>query len=296
MKHKVRIAPSPTGRLHIGTIRTAYHNWLIAKQNPESTFLVRIDDTDLERSQPELIQPIFDTLTELGLDWDYTFKQSERFDRYTQVAKQLVLKGIATEDDGCIRLNKNHNFGLGTCVWKDTITGLKVANDQIVDYAQNQVIMKSDGSPAYNFASTVDDYDERVTWIVRGVDHISNTYKQALIWRMLNVLNYENDDDTVDIPLFTHVGLVCHKTGKKLSKRDSDDIDLGDVSNEALLNYVLRLGWSPKEDNKSNNIIPQDKAIKLFIDGGNLKSNNAKIDLEKLAWYNKKYNHLLKLA
>ena len=295
MKHIVRIAPSPTGRLHIGTIRTAYHNWLIANQNPESKLIVRIDDTDLNRSQEELIKPIFDSLYTLGLNYDKTFRQSERFGRYKQVAKQLVLKGIAVEDDGCIRLNKDHNFGIGTCVWKDTITGLKPASNQIVEYAQNQVIMKSDGSPAYNFASTVDDYDEKVTWIVRGVDHISNTYKQVLIWRMLNVVNFEEAEDTVDIPLFTHVGLVCHKTGKKLSKRDSDEINLEGVSPEALLNYVLRLGWSPKKDTKENNIIDKEKAIKLFLNEGNIKSNNAKIDLNKLDWYTKKYNNILQV-
>ena len=146
--------------------------------------------------------------------------------------------------------------------------------------------MKSDGSPAYNFASTVDDYDEDVTWIVRGVDHISNTYKQTLIWKLLN----ESFVIEKDLPKFTHVGLVCHSSGKKLSKRDSDEIDLSNISNDALLNYILRLGWSPKEDNKSNNIINKEKAIKLFINGGSMKSNNAKLDLNKLAWYNKKYN------
>lgn len=288
MKHIVRIAPSPTGRLHIGTIRTAYHNWLVSKQNPESKLIVRIDDTDLNRSQEELIQPIFDSLSELGLDYDKTFRQSERFGRYAVVAKALVSTGWAVEDDGCIRLNKDADFKW-TCDWEDTITGLKQSSPQIEEYAQNQVIMKSDGSPAYNFASIVDDYDERVTWIIRGVDHISNTYKQALLWEIVgHVL-----DDVIPLPLWTHVGLVCHKSGKKLSKRDSDDIELGDVSSEALLNYVLRLGWSPKEDTKANNIIDKDKAIKLFLNEGNIKSSNAKIDLNKLAWYNKKYKHIL---
>jgi len=288
MKHIVRIAPSPTGRLHIGTIRTAYHNWLIAQQNPESQFIVRIDDTDLERSQPELIQPIFDTLSDLGLNYDKTFKQSERFDRYTQLAEKLIELGYAFRDDGCVRLDviTTANYG---CTWEDDITGFKESNEQIDEYSRTQVIMKSDGSPAYNFASTVDDYDEGVTWIVRGVDHISNTYKQALIWRILE----EVEQKGLDFPSCSHVGLVCHKTGKKLSKRDSDDIELGDVSNEALLNYVLRLGWSPKEDTKANNIIDRDKAIRLFIDEGNLKSNNAKIDLHKLDWYTKKYKNIL---
>jgi len=288
MKHIVRIAPSPTGRLHIGTIRTAYHNWLISKQNPESQLIVRIDDTDLKRSQPELINTIYDSLSALGLDYDKTFKQSERFGRYTQVAKALILDGFAVEDDGCIRLKADALVD-ESCEWEDTITGKKPSNEQIDGYAKGQVIMKSDGSPAYNFASTVDDYDENVTWIVRGVDHISNTYKQSLIWRVLNIIFVEDKP----LPLFTHVGLVCHSTGKKLSKRDSDEIDLTGVSSEALLNYVLRLGWSPKEDTKANNIIDREKAVRLFLNEGNIKSSNAKIDLNKLDWYKKKYNHIL---
>lgn len=291
MKHIVRIAPSPTGRLHIGTIRTAYHNWLISKQNPESQLIVRIDDTDLNRSQPELTQAIFDSLSTLGLDYDKTFKQSERFGRYTQMAKRFVILGYAIEDDGCIRLNKDNEIVANMpCDWEDTITGHKPSNDQIDDYSKGQVIMKSDGSPAYHFASVVDDWDEEVTWIVRGVDHISNTYKQALLYRLVSSAL---DESTDYLPLFTHVGLVCHKSGKKLSKRDSDEINLDGVSSEALLNYVLRLGWSPKEDTKANNIIDREKAVKLFLKEGNIKSNNAKIDLNKLDWYTKKYRHIL---
>jgi len=283
--HKVRIAPSPTGKLHIGTIRTAYHNWLISKQSPDSTFLVRIDDTDLERSQPELIQPIFDTLTALGLDWDDTFHQSDRFDLYTEYSNKLIERGYAFKDDGCVRLKKE-SLSDFSCDWTDTISGDKKSNEQIDEYAKSQVIMKSDGSPAYNFASTVDDYTEQITWIVRGVDHISNTYKQALIFRIL----FEIDDYGDCTPDFTHVGLVCHKTGKKLSKRDSDEMNLEGINTDALLNYVLRLGWSPTEDTKANNIIDKDKAIDLFLSGGKMKSNNAKIDLDKLAWYDKKYS------
>lgn len=280
MKHILRIAPSPTGKLHIGTIRTAYHNWLIAQQHPESKLIVRIDDTDLERSQPELIQPIFDTLKELGMDYDITFKQSSRFNRYRSVANELVRLGFAKVDDGCIRLNID-SLSQFSCDWTDEVTGDKKSNTQIDEFAKTQVIMKSDGSPAYNFASVVDDNDTGVTWIVRGVDHIANTYKQVLIYRILQAED--------NIPLFSHVGLVCHKTGKKLSKRDSDEINIEGINTEAFLNYVLRLGWSPKEDTKVNNIINRQRAIELFLDGGKMKANNAKIDLDKLEWYNKKY-------
>lgn len=278
IKHNVRIAPSPTGRLHLGTIRTAYFNWLISKQNPDNTLLVRIDDTDLNRNQDDMIKPIFDTLDWLGLDYDKTFKQSSRFDRYREVANNWLDKGIAIKDDGCIRLNP---FSLSKdSDWVDTITGDKEASDDLINLANTQVLIKSDGSPAYNFASVIDDVDYDITWIVRGVDHIPNTYKQVKLFRLLGA----------NIPLFTHVGLVCHTNGSKLSKRDSDAIDLTNISPDALLNYILRLGWSPREDTKKNNIIDKDRAIELFLGGGNIKSSNAKIDLDKLNWYNKKYN------
>lgn len=288
MIHKVRIAPSPTGRLHIGTIRCAYHNWLIAQQHPDSKFLVRIDDTDLERSQTELIQPVFDALTKLGLNWDYTFHQSERFDVYSNMANMLVDKGYAVKDDGCIRLNAE-TLSDFSCDWEDTLSGHKPSNDQIDEFAKNQVIIKSDGSPVYNFASAVDDLLERVTWIVRGADHISNTYKQAIIFRLL--IHLSQSDVPYTMPLFSHVGLVCHASGKKLSKRDSDEMNLEGINVDALLNYVLRLGWSPTEDTKANNIIDKDKAIALFLDGGSMRASNAKIDLEKLKWYDKKYSN-----
>ncbi len=291
--HIVRIAPSPTGRLHIGTIRTAYHNWLIAQQTPNSELIVRIDDTDLERSQEDLIEPIFDSLSALGITFDRTFRQSEKFHIYPQYVQYFLLRGWAIEDDGCVRLNKDHNqIKKLTCDWYDTVTGEKLSTQQIDDFAKSQVIQKSDGSPTYNFASTVDDYESEVTWIVRGVDHISNTYKQVLIYKLLFIM----DEEPIALPKFTHVGLVCHKTGKKLSKRDSDDIDLSDIDNDALLNYVLRLGWSPIQDNKANNIIDREKAIRLFLDEGNIKSSNAKIDLDKLAWYNKKYKAMARAA
>ena len=124
MKHIVRIAPSPTGMLHIGTIRTAYFNWLIAQQNPESKFIVRIDDTDLNRSKASLIQPIFETLDDLGLDWDSAFKQSDRFKRYRDMAAYLVSMKYAKIEDGCVRLNKSR-ISFFSCAWRDEITGFK---------------------------------------------------------------------------------------------------------------------------------------------------------------------------
>ena len=286
MKHTVRIAPSPSGSLHLGTIRMVYFNWLIAKQNKDSKLIVRIDDTDANRCKPELIQPIFDTLEWLGMDFDITFNQSSRYNRYTEIANILLDLGIAKRDDGCIRLDntKLDNF---SCDWQDTLSGDKISNEHFDTLAKNQVIIKSDGTPVYHFASTVDDFDSEITWIVRGVDHIGNTYNHSLLWRILvHALKTE-----IELPLFTHVGLVCHKTGAKISKRDSDSMNLTELNPDALLNYVLRLGWSPQQDDKSNNIIDKDKAIKLFLEAGNMRSANSKIDLIKMAWYNKKYSN-----
>jgi glutamyl/glutaminyl-tRNA synthetase len=135
---------------------------------------------------------------------------------------------------------------------------------------------------AYNFASAVDDIDMGVTWVVRGTDHIVNTFKQAKIYSLLDA----------DLPQYSHVGLLTHMSGKKYSKRDSDQLDLSNYHPDAVLNFILRLGWSPRQDDKGNNIINRNKAIDLFLNGGKMRAPNCKVDLNKLDWYNKKYNHI----
>lgn len=274
-----RLAPSPTGKVHIGTLRTLYHNWLAARALG-GKFIFRIDDTDLERSRKELIDPLFKAIDWLGLDYDETFKQSDRFDMYRSIAEGLVKNQLAIEDNGCIRLNKKYASQF-SANWRDSLTGFKQSNENIMDFASTQVIIKSDGSPTYNFATVIDDAQTGITHLIRGVDHISNTYKQVLLYNILGRV----------IPKFYHVGLVCHKSGKKLSKRDSDALNLENYHPDAVLNYILRLGWSPKEDNKQNNIIKKDRAIKMFFNEGKMKAANAKIDLNKLQWYDKKYRN-----
>lgn len=282
-KHIVRIAPSPTGKLHLGTLRTAYFNWLIANQNADSKFIVRIDDTDLNRSQDDLIQPIYDTLTHYGLDWDITFKQSDRFDRYLSIAQDLIDRGFAHKKDGAIMIKMSLVMGIN---WFDTLLGPKVAPPDQYMLLNNQVIIKSDGSPAYNFASAIDDIDYGVTWVVRGTDHIVNTHKQVLFYKLLEH----------PTPIYSHVGLLCHmKTGKKISKRDSDQLGLDNYNPDAVLNFILRLGWGPTKDDKSTNIITRDRAIKMFLIDGKMRSPNCKVDLNKLDWYNKKYNGINKI-
>lgn len=284
MKHIVRIAPSPTGDLHIGTLRTTYFNWLIANQNDESQFIVRIDDTDLNRSQDELIQPIYNTLINYGLHWDLTFKQSDRFEVYQNIAQMLIDYGDAKViGGGAVALNVDW-MNANSLNWSDTISGLKHSNNpKLLSDIFSQVIIKSDGSPTYNFASAVDDMDYGITWVIRGTDHIINTTKQMVFYNLLEK----------PLPLFTHVGLVCHKDGKKFSKRDSDALDLSQYNPDAVLNYVLRLGWSPSKDDKSTNIITKDRAIQMFLADGKMRTPNSKFDLVKLKWYNKKYGNRL---
>jgi glutamyl-tRNA synthetase len=240
----------------------------------------------LNRSQDDLIQPIFDTLRNYGLNWDIVFRQSTRFDRYQTLAQRLIDSGRAIRKDGAIMLNNAHAFSLDSdnsdIKWNDTITGPKVFISPQLDFSvRNQVIIKSDGSPTYNFASAVDDIDYGVTWVVRGTDHIVNTHKQIIFYHLFDA----------DLPLYSHVGLVCHSSGKKYSKRDSDGLDLSQYDNDAVLNYILRLGWSPKQDDKTNNIIPKDKAVDMFLSGGKMRAPNCKFDLKKLQWYDKKYRH-----
>tara|TARA_R110000850_G_scaffold142646_4_gene264745 strand:- start:1284 stop:2153 length:870 start_codon:yes stop_codon:yes gene_type:complete len=281
-KHIVRVAPSPTGMLHIGTLRTMYFNWLIANQNDDSKLILRIDDTDLSRSMDSMIKPIYDTIGVYGLHYDITFKQSDNFATYKMFADKLVLDGYADYDDGAIRLTNTFGYDVNMNLdWKDTITGDKKCTPDVFAAASTQVIMKSDGSPTYNFASAIDDMTHGVTWVVRGTDHIVNTFKQIIFYRLFDK----------PIPLHSHVGLLCDiSSGKKYSKRDSDLLDLSKYNVDAVLNFILRLGWSPTKDDKSNNIIPRDKAIKMFLADGKMRAPNCKVDLNKLDWYNKKYN------
>lgn len=279
MKHILRICPSPTGVMHLGTLRTAYFNWLVANQNDDSQLILRIDDTDLSRSKDELTQPIYDTLNHYGLNYDITFKQSSRFSRYIEIADRFINLGFAIKDGNAIRMKFDANNDFFD--WTDTITGDKKISDDISNIVKNQIIIKSDGSPSYNFASAIDDIDYGVTWVIRGTDHITNTFRQIIFYKLLGN----------QLPLYSHVGLLCHFSGKKFSKRDSDSLDLSSFNNDAILNFILRLGWSPKQDDKTNNIINRDKAIKLFLDGGNLRAPNCKVDLVKLKWYNKKYKN-----
>ena len=268
--HHTRIAPSPTGDMHIGTARTAYFNYLAARGSG-GTFTLRIDDTDLQRSKPEHVDVIKQTMEFLGMEYDNIIYQSNNFELYKDTASDLISSGMAEENEGAIRLTTEIEQPKGPV---------------------KLVLMKSDGSPSYHFASVVDDWYSSVNYIIRGVDHESNEVKHRLIWDILNGI-YASA--SVEFPKLDHVGLVF-KGKKKLSKRDGAASMLGyrdgNYHAEALLNYMLRMGWGPKVDNKENSIIPKAKAINMFLTEGAMKKSPARLDQNKLDWFNKKYYNM----
>ena len=278
---KLRIAPSPTGKLHIGNARTALFNWLYAKAN-NGTFLVRIDDTDTERSTEEFKNDIIQNFRWLGIDWDEgvdiggphgEYKQSLRFDRYQEVANQLLSEGLAYEDDGAVRFKVPDG---GSIEFKDYVRGDMSFN---LSDVEDFVILRSDKSPTYHLASTVDDIDYGITIIARGEDILSSTPKHILIMQALNS----------DLPDFCHLPLLFGPDGKKLSKRHGDTSveafrDKG-ILQEAMFNYLCLLGWSPGNDLEK---FDSELAVEKF-DLQNVLPNSAIFDEKKLLWLNGLY-------
>ena len=277
---KLRIAPSPTGELHIGNARTALFNWLYARKH-NGKFLLRIDDTDVERSTPEFQKNIIEGLEWLGIDWDEGFnkesstsyKQSDRFDRYEKIALYLVEKGLAYEDDGAIRFKVEENKNI---YFEDYIRGdMNFNTNDIEDF----VILRSDKTPTYHLASTVDDIDYEISIIARGEDILSSTPKHIMIMEALDA----------KIPDFCHLPLLFGPDGKKLSKRHGDTSvssfrDQGILAN-AMFNYMSILGWSPGDDLE---IFQREVAIDNF-DLKNVLPNPAIFDTVKLLWMNGQY-------
>ena len=277
MIYTTRIAPSPTGDFHIGTARTAYFNWLAAKASG-GRFLLRIDDTDTARNDPASIAVIYDSLDWLGLKPDAIFRQSGRINRYARVAADLFDQGLAMRADNGAILIKN---GASTS-WHDMIQGNRDPGAAAHDLACNQVLIKADGQAVYHFASVVDDIDMGVNLVIRGMDHDTNTWRHAGLYAALGA----------DLPVFAHVGLMT-QGGKKISKRDDaasllryrdDGIDA-----DAMLNFLLRIGWSPYQDDKSTSLIGRDRAVEMFLDHGKMRSSPAALDLAKLHSFDRKY-------
>jgi glutamyl-tRNA synthetase len=292
---KVRFAPSPTGALHIGGARTALFNWLQARHDG-GTLLLRIEDTDRERSTEQNVAQILDALTWLELDWDEgPVSQVARADRHQEVLSELLERGLAyrsnaTADDvraykaehgadkgfrgepetsGAVRLRVPE----GATTVRDLIRGDTVFQHVHLD---DPVIARGDGTVLYNFAVAVDDHDAGVTHVIRGDDHLSNTPKQMLVFEALGA----------EPPVYAHLPLIHGPDGKKLSKRHGaasvqELRDLGYLP-EAVRNYLSLLGWGPEDE---TTVMSTEELVKRF-DVSRVQRNPARFDEQKLRWLN----------
>ena len=273
MSVRVRMAPSPTGFLHIGGVRTFLFNWLFARGHGGET-LLRIENTDTSREVSEATEQIQRSLRWLGIDWDgpVTF-QLDAMERCRELARQLVASGHAYEDEGAIRFRMPDE---GTTGWDDAIRGrIDFPNDQLEDV----VIVRSDGRATYNFASPVEDMDDRITHVIRGVDHVSNTPKQIQI---LRALGYEP-------PVYAHAPDILGEDGKKLSTRHGaqsvDDFRAAGYVPEALVNFLALLGWAPDGE---TTIMSRDELVDRFS-LERVGASPATFDYRKLEWMNGVY-------
>jgi len=307
MKPRLRFAPSPTGQLHLGGARTALSNYLYAKKNG-GQFLVRIEDTDLERSKKEHIDQICDSLQWLGLNWDEELVyQSKRGESYNNSLEDLLSSGKAyrcfaskeeleqirkeagsyhysglwrnkSDNDINIELEKKTPFTIrlrspndGHTVFNDMIYGnISISNSEIDDF----IIARSDGSPVYNFTNVIDDQNMNITHVVRGEDHISNTPKQILIYKAFSW----------EPPIFAHLPMILGEDKKRLSKRHGATgvqsyRDEG-FQPESLLNYLALLGWNPGTEEE---IMDLDQLVSKF-DISKVQKKAAVFDQKKLNW------------
>jgi glutamyl-tRNA synthetase len=273
MAVRVRIAPSPTGLLHIGTARTALFNWLYA-QHEDGEFRLRIENTDTSREVAEAVDQIQDSLLWLGLDWDgsHTF-QLDRMDDCRRVADELVAAGKAYEDDGAIRFRMPDE---GITAWQDVVRGrIEYPNDKLEDV----VIVRSDGRPTYNFASPMEDVWDGITHVIRGDDHIPNTPKQLNIIRAVGA----------DVPVYAHVPMIFGTDGKKLSKRHGaqavEEFRTAGYLPETMLNFLALLGWAPDGE---TTLMGRDELIERFS-LERVSASPSQFDYQKLDWMNGVY-------
>lgn len=273
MEHalKVRFAPSPTGFLHLGSARTALFNWVFAKKH-NAEFILRIEDTDLRRSKKEFLEEILDSLKWLGIGWDQILYQSKRLELYNQYAQQLLREKKAFLVDGAIICK----YEFEKIEFHDLIRGHIVFNELPKD---TEVLIKSDGTPTYNFACCIDDALLGITHVIRGEDHISNTPKQLLLYDLLGFRH----------PYFAHLPMILSSEGGKLSKRFGatsvrEYKDEGYLS-EAITNYLLLLGWSPGNNQE---IVEIKEAAKGF-DIKDVNKTAAAFSIDKLKWINSEY-------
>ncbi|HDP67852.1 MAG TPA: glutamate--tRNA ligase [Candidatus Marinimicrobia bacterium] len=303
---RVRFAPSPTGALHLGGARTAIYNWLFARAN-EGQFLLRIEDTDTKRSKKEYIEQIYESLRWLGMSWDEEpVFQSQRMAAYQQAAQELLQSGSAyycfctseelearrkasgvyQYDRKCRSLSETEinthlnvgkkaaircNVPAGTTEWSDCVYGkISVNNDEIDDF----ILLRSNGFPTYQFAVVVDDIFMRISHVIRGEDHISNTPKQILLYKAFGA----------GIPEFAHLPLLNGTDGKRLSKRHGatgvDEYRDQGYPAEAVFNYLAILGWVPKDGNE---ILKPAELVQRFL-LADIARKSAVFDLKKFDW------------
>jgi glutamyl-tRNA synthetase len=272
MPPRVRFAPSPTGYLHVGGARTALFNWLYARHTG-GKFLLRIEDTDKQRSTDEHTQVIIDGLDWLGLDWDEEVVfQGARIVRHQEAADRLLAEGKAYLDEGAIRFR----MPTGEIAWDDAVhERIAFQGEDLKDF----VILRTDRTPIYNLAVVVDDVDMNITHVLRGDDHISNTPKQIALYRALGH----------EPPVFGHVPMINGMDGKKLSKRHGATA-VGDYQHLGILpaamrNFLALLGWSPGGDRE---IMTRDEMMNLFSFEG-VQKKAAVFDTTKLEWMNGQY-------
>jgi glutamyl-tRNA synthetase len=268
---RVRFAPSPTGYLHVGGARTALFNWLFARHSG-GVFVLRIEDTDKERSTDESIEQIFASLEWLDLDWDEYYRQTERHDVHQRAAEQLIASGAAYEQEGAWWFRVP---AAGETVVHDLLSGDVVfQNEQLKDF----VIRRSDGSFVYNFVVVVDDADMEITHVIRGDDHLNNTPKQVLLYEALGR----------PVPQFLHLPLILGADRTRLSKRHGDTSvlefrDRGFLP-EALVNFLARLGWAHGD----REVFDRDELIALFsLD--EINRSAAVFEDAKLLWLNQQH-------
>ena len=269
---RLRMAPSPTGFLHVGVARTFLFNWLFARQRAGEC-LLRIENTDMNREVAGAVEQIQSSLRWLGLDWDGLSFQLDRLERCDEEARRLVAEGHAYEDEGAIRFRMPDE---GATAYDDIVLGrIEVPNAELDDL----VLVRSDGRPTYNFASPVEDWLDGITHVVRGRDHISNTPKQILILRALGA----------EPPAYAHMPDVAGNDGKKLSKRHGaqnlDEFRALGYLPEALMNFLALLGWS--YDDKTT-IMSRDELIERFS-LERVGASPAVLDYQKLDWMNGVY-------
>jgi glutamyl-tRNA synthetase len=277
MTPRVRFAPSPTGYLHVGGARTALFNWLFARRHG-GAFVLRIEDTDAQRSSWDMVAGIVDGLRWLGLDWDEgpdvggphaPYFQSQRLEKYQSRAQGLVEAGKAYHDEGAVRFT----VPPGQTRFHDLVHGdISFDNEHIEDF----VILRSDRQPTYHLSVVVDDIDMEITHVVRGDDHVSNTPKQILLYDAFGAAT----------PKFAHVPLIMGPDKKRLSKRHGatsvmEYPRLGYIA-EGMVNFLALLGWSPGGDRE---LLSRDELVQLFTLEG-ISGGNAVFNVDKLDWFN----------